>query len=285
MNASHLTPTQAMSCTNDQLDYLFHHLILPSKLLGHDDTSATSEEFLINFVIQSLARFRESSDENGDAKCPEFTEEVSEQAGAASMYHITEQNAGLIINRLRTSYSFETFELSPTNRAAMTTKGRLIREFPATATEISAKDFNDSSFQEVLAKTLVKMSHQAVAEMQPKVRKAQQMHNEDRDTTDPRIVTELLTSFLRGAGTPAEIKAVQKRTREEVSWNNSKDPWTRSPLWLLLRVGLQLTMARHPQGSQELYKRFMAFLIAQALQIACDKSPSSEMIHLMTTKI
>ncbi|KAF5675373.1 hypothetical protein FCIRC_7357 [Fusarium circinatum] len=145
----------------------------------------------------------------------------------------------------------------------MTTRGRLIREFPATATEVSTKDFNDSLFQEVLTKILVKMSHQAVAEMQPKVKKAQQMHNEERDTTDPRIVTELLTSFLRGAGTPAEIKALQKRTREEVSWNNSTHPWMRSPLWHLLRVGLQLAMA---------------------LQIACDKS-SSEVIHLMMAKI
>ncbi|KAF5540059.1 hypothetical protein FNAPI_10599 [Fusarium napiforme] len=167
----------------------------------------------------------------------------------------------------------------------MTTGGRLIRESPATATEISAKDFDDSSFQEVLAKTVVKMSHQAVAEMQLKVRKAQQMHNEERDTTDPRIVTGLLTSFLQGAGSPVEIKAVQKRTREEVSWNNSKDPWKRSPLWLLLRVGLQLTMARHPQGSQELYKRFMVFLKAKALEIACQKSSSSEAIHLMMAKI
>ncbi|CZR47791.1 uncharacterized protein FPRO_13458 [Fusarium proliferatum ET1] len=310
MNESHLTSVQTLSCTNDQLDYLFHHLILPSKLPGHDDALASNEEFLINFVIQSLTRFGELSDEADDLvtnRCivmlkntrdardsnvyldsrsvQNSFKRLSEQVDAASMYHITEQNAGLIIRRLESSYSFETFELSPTNRAAMATKGRLIREFPATATEVSAKDFNDSSFQEALAKTLVKMSHQAVAEMQPKVKKAQQMHNEERDTTDPRIVTELLTSFLRGAGTPAEIKAVQKRTREEVSWNNSRDPWTRSPLWLLLRVGVQLTMARHPQGSQELYKRFMVFLIAQALQLACEKSLSSEIIHLMMAKI
>ncbi|KAF5635112.1 uncharacterized protein FTJAE_6495 [Fusarium tjaetaba] len=295
MDASHMTPAQTMSCTNEQLDYLFNHLILPSKLPGHDDTMATNEEFLINFVIQSLSRFRELSDDNDetvtnhcismlkntrdardsngylDSRSVQASfKRLSEQADAALMYHITEQNAGLIIRKLETSYYFETFDLSPTNRAAMTTKGRLIREFPATATEISAKDFNDSSFQENLAKTLVKMSHQAVAEMQPKVRKAQQMHNEERDTTDPRIVTELLTSFLRGAGSPAEIKAVQKRTREEVSWNNSKSPWTRSPMWLLLRVGLQLTMVRHPRGSQGLYKRFMVFLIAQVLKTACN---------------
>ncbi|EWG51010.1 hypothetical protein FVEG_10124 [Fusarium verticillioides 7600] len=44
-------------------------------------------------------------------------------------------------------------------------------------------------------------------------------------------------------------------------------------------------MTRHAQRSQELYKRFMVFLIAQALHIACEKPPSSEMIHLMVAKI
>ncbi|KAH7240809.1 uncharacterized protein BKA55DRAFT_705615 [Fusarium redolens] len=310
MDTSHQSPTQAMFCTDEQLDYLFHHLILPAKLPGHDDTFASNEEFLINSTIQTLARFGELSDGDDevvvrhcismlkntrDARdshgcldsgtVQNSLKRLSTQADAASLYHITEQNAGLIIRRLENSYSFQTFELSPTNKAAMTTKGRLIREFPATATEISAEDFNSRSFQDVLTRTLVKMSHQAVAEMQPKVRKAQQMHNEERDTTDPRIVTELLTSFLRGAGTPGEIKTIQKRTREEVSWNNGRGPWTRSPLWLLLRVGLQLTMTCHPQGSSDLYKRFMVFLIAQGLNIVCEKSSSSEMIHLMMAKI
>ncbi|SCO06244.1 uncharacterized protein FFNC_11092 [Fusarium fujikuroi] len=190
MDESHLTPVQTLSCTNDQHDYLFHHLILPSKLPGHDAALASNEEFLINFVIQSLTRFGELSDEADDLvtnRCIAMLKNtrdardsnvyldsrsvqnsfkrLSEQVDAASMYHITEQNAGLIIRRLESSYSLETFELSPTKRAAMATKGRLIREFPATTTEVSDKDFNDSSFQEVFAKTLVKMSHQAVEEI------------------------------------------------------------------------------------------------------------------------
>ncbi|CVL10522.1 uncharacterized protein FPRN_12884 [Fusarium proliferatum] len=66
MNESHLTPVQTLSCTNDQLDYLFYHLILPSKLPGHDDALASNEEFLINFVIQSLTHFGELSDEADD---------------------------------------------------------------------------------------------------------------------------------------------------------------------------------------------------------------------------
>ncbi|KAF4438248.1 hypothetical protein FACUT_5113 [Fusarium acutatum] len=158
MGASHLTPSQTMSCTNDQLDYLFQHLILPSRLPGHDDTLATNEEFLINFVIQSLSRFRELSDENDEAV---------------------------------------------TNHCISMLKS--MRD---------ARDSNGYLDSRSVQNSLKRLSEQ---EMQPKVRKAQQMHNEKRDTTDPRIVTELLTSLLRGAGSPAEIKAVQKRTREEVS--------------------------------------------------------------------
>ncbi|EXA33500.1 hypothetical protein FOVG_15219 [Fusarium oxysporum f. sp. pisi HDV247] len=274
MDASHQTPLQTMLCTEEQLDYLFHHLILPAKLPGHDDTLALNEEFLINFVIQILARFgelsgddddhvakhcismlkntRDARDSNGylDSRSVQNSlKRLSEQADAASMYHITEQNAGLIIRRLESSYSSQTFELSPTNKAAMTTKGRLIREFPATVTEVSAKDFNNSSFQEVLTKTLVKMSHQAVAEMQPKVKKAQQMHNEERDTTDSRIVTELLTSFLRGAGIP-EAKGTTLDTSLLLQMVSSMSPNTR----VILDVGAQVV----DLTNQEFAKQWLA---------------------------
>ncbi|CAG1972967.1 unnamed protein product [Fusarium graminearum] len=55
-------------------------------------------------------------------------------------------NAGLLICRLENSFCFETFELSPTNAAAMTTKGHLVRQFPDTVTEISVKDFRYKAF-------------------------------------------------------------------------------------------------------------------------------------------
>ncbi|KAF4445849.1 hypothetical protein F53441_10495 [Fusarium austroafricanum] len=284
-----------MLCTNEQFDYLFHHLILPAKLPGHDDASGSNEAFLITFVLQCLERFAESarSDEATCRLCISAMENMRDARDlnggldSASVQNSLKRISahGLLIRGTNESFCFETFELSPTNKAAMTTKGRLIREFPATAVEVSAEDFCNPSFQEVLTKTLVKMSHQGVSEMQPKVQKAKQMHDEERDTTDPRIVTELLTSFLRGAGSAVEIKAVQKRTREEVSWHNSRSPWRRSPVWLLIRVGLQLTMSRHECGSHDVYKRFMVFLIAQTLELANERSSPSEILHLMMAKI
>lgn len=202
-----------------------------------------------------------------------------------ALLNIPAQNAGLLIRKVEFSFYFETFELSPTNVAAMTTKGRLVRRFPDTATKLSDKDFRNGHFQEVLADTLVKMSHQKVAEAQPTARKAGMDHHEERETIDPLIVNELLTSFLRGVGEQVEVAGICKHTREETSYNSSKLPWRRSPAWLLIRVGLQLTMTRLSGGSDHIYKQFMAYLMAQALKNANQAPGSSEMLHIMMTKI
>lgn len=42
---------------NDQVQYLFHHLFLPPKLPGGDDTSASKTIFLMEFVLKSLQSF------------------------------------------------------------------------------------------------------------------------------------------------------------------------------------------------------------------------------------
>lgn len=161
----------------------------------------------------------------------------------------------------------------------------MVRQFPDTATQISDKHFDNKEFQQVVANTLVKMSHQKVAEAQPTARKSRADHHEERETTDPMIVNELLTSFLRGGGEQTQVNGIRKNTREETSYNSSKLPWRRSPTWLLIRVGLQLTMTRLSDGSDDTYKRFMVFLMAHALLKANEASASSEVLHMMMTKI
>ncbi|KAH7245149.1 hypothetical protein BKA59DRAFT_418054, partial [Fusarium tricinctum] len=294
---------------SDQVEYLFHHLFLPPKLPGGDDMTASNSIFLTDFVLQSLQRFtdelggedaasvqssismlqtmRDTTDSRG------FLERIGVQKVLAALslhdpvalFHVPAQNAGLLIRRLETSFCIETFELSPTNAAAIASKGRLVRQFPDTATKIPEKDFQSEEFQEVLANTLVKMSHQRVAEALPMARKARKDHHEDRETTDPRIVNELLMSFLRGAGKQVEVEGIRKHTREEINYNSSKLPWRRSPVWLLIRVGLQLTMSRLSGGSHGIYKRFMSYLMAQAFLRANQAPVSSELLHIMMTKI
>ncbi|RBR20353.1 uncharacterized protein FIESC28_05317 [Fusarium coffeatum] len=293
----------------DQVEYLFHHLFLPPKLPGGDDSSVLKTIFLMEFVQQSLRRFADVLVEEDAATIQpaismlremQLTTDVKgflDQDGVESvlrrlsrenpvaLFHVVAQNAGLLIRRMEDSVCFETFELSPTNAAAMVTKGRLVRQFPDTATKISDKEFDNKEFQQVLANTLVKMSYQKVAEAQPTARKSRADHHEERETTDPMIVNELLTSFLRGVGVQAHINGIRKNTREETSYNSSKLPWRRSPTWLLIRVGLQLTMTRLTGGSDDTYKRFMVFLMAHALIKANEASASSEVLHIMMTKI
>lgn len=43
--------------TKANLEYLVHHIFLPTKLPGGDDSSAENETLLIGFVLDSLVRF------------------------------------------------------------------------------------------------------------------------------------------------------------------------------------------------------------------------------------
>lgn len=183
------------------------------------------------------------------------------------------------------SATFETFELSPCNKAVVETRGRLVRRFPANATEISRRDLEDEGFQDAIARTLAKMSHQTVEETKCKVKKAKQKHVEDRETVHPRIVVDLLPGILRGFGQQVSVSGISKKTHEEVMWSNSKLPWRRSPLWLLIRVGLQLTMARFSYRGRDLYKDFMVFLMAEVLNLSTKHGAGSEELHTMSTKI
>ena len=134
------------------------------------------------------------------------------------------------------SVRFEFFELSPENEAAMSTKGRLRRCFPASSVSVHIKIFDEEGCRSTLAHTIAKMSHQEVAEMKPKVMKAGDEHIEERDTTDPGLVTDFLVTVLSALGETVQASRIWKNTREEVLWRHARLPWRRSPVWLLVRV-------------------------------------------------
>ncbi|UPK97257.1 hypothetical protein LCI18_008192 [Fusarium solani-melongenae] len=295
--------------TKADLDYLVHHIFLPTKRPGSDDSSAKNEMLLVDFVLDSLVRFLgecTSEDETAIKHCVamvkglqiskgaqdslsadgarEVLRQLSPQAPVA-LFHVAAQNGGVLVHKKITSTIFETFELSPANKAVMTTQGRLVRQFPANATEIPYPDFEDETFQSVFTKTLEKMSYQTIQETKHKVSKAKQKHDEDRETVEPRIVIDLLPSILRGAGKRVSIPGICKNTREEVMWNNSKLLWRRSPVWLLIRVGLQLTMARPARSDKDPYKEFMVFLMAQVLDVAVKQGAASDVLYIMSTKV
>lgn len=204
-----------------------------------------------------------------------------------AVFQITEQNAGVIISRYVDTVCFEMFELSPTNEAVMTTRGRLTRCFPTTAVEVALSDFECDAFQTVISKTLAKMSQQPLRETKQKQTRSQEKeHQNTVDTAHPMIITELFTSMLRGCGKAVSSRGIRKNTRDEIIRKDHKDPWRRSPLWLLIRVALQLAMTRCSREEDATYKEFMVFLMTQTLHVANQQQKtSSDILSNMSTKV
>ncbi|EXJ80680.1 hypothetical protein A1O3_06964 [Capronia epimyces CBS 606.96] len=210
------------------------------------------------------------------------------QQGGTVLLHIRAQNAGIMISKVHGSIHIEAFELSPLNHPVLTTKGRLQRSFPGPALALTVDAFEQPDFQATVAHTLAKMSHQSAPDTQPKVGKAGRMHDENRDTTHPKIVTELFMGFLAPVGKPVEVPCVWKNTREEVMWHDALLPWRRSPLWLLLRVAMQLTFARWAgpgNPSADYYKTFILFLMGRVLQMSIPHGIHCDVLYAMNAKL
>ena len=178
---------------------------------------------------------------------------------------------------------FESFEVSPKAEAVMTAQGKLICSYPGSAIEIPNAVFDDGNFLSNLVNFLVHMNND-VLDAAATSRKAHSTVVETRDTTHPRYITELLTGILRSVGRPADIIRITKRVGDDVVWNNSKLPWRRSSLWLLIRVTIQTSLDRSALGN-DTYKQFMLFFMCRlANEENCAGLPNDQ-IRFMSAKI
>jgi hypothetical protein len=288
-----MAPSDGM--TTSATAYLLHHVVLPPKLPQKDDYNPIHEQCLLDTVIctlqdvkdgvqgselkaiftsaiNTIVNLRDSRDHYGNVSEIQLREVFQKLAFGMTEevvpLEIKAQNAGLILTRHGDSIIFEPFELSPVNKKAMGSVGRLIRMFPGSASKIPISLMEDKAFTKSLAYTIAKMTTQTAPDSQPQVRKNGQLQDEDRDTTDPTMVTDWFMSYIAAFGEPTDTICISKNTREEVLWYDCKHPWRRSPLWLLVRVTLQLLFNR--QGSMEqsldgLYKAFVAQLLSRIL--------------------
>lgn len=289
------------------VEFLYHHVFLPPKLPQSDDYDSELDLTLMKVCEESLASFKglishlhqekiqaaismlasmQKIHSDGTVREKELSNALSDvmEHGAPLSLHVRAQNAGVLVEKAHGNIQFRVFELSPTNQAAMGTIGRLRRSFPAASVSIKLEDFKQPDFQRVVANTLSTMSSDAVPGMQPKARKASQLHEEDRDTTHPGMVTELLVGFLLSVGRPVATSTITKNTREEVRWKDTRSPWRRSPMWLLIRVALQLVLTQ-ADGSWRLYKEVMLVLMGRIEDIALESGLPSDVLYLMNAKI
>ncbi|KAK4551476.1 hypothetical protein LTR86_011153 [Recurvomyces mirabilis] len=274
-------PQEEDECDTDlvkvTLDGIRHYrsLLLDPVQAVNDSIGAVERLLTINSLVGAGTSEEELRSVLGD---------LSEGQYLAVKVHA--QNAAILISRIGKQLIFETFELSPRNQDVLDTKGRLLRTFPGLAVAVDIKELQQADFVATIAHTISLMSSTAVPEMQPQSKKARQSHNEDRDTTDPGLVAELLIGgILRGFGSPAKVSSIPKKTREEVLWDNARRPWRRSSMWLLLRVVIQLVVERAPDGSRRIYKEIMICIMSNILERAMETTMPSDILHVMNVKI
>ncbi|KAL4077918.1 hypothetical protein J3A83DRAFT_4369323 [Scleroderma citrinum] len=207
----------------------------------------------------------------------------SMNVGDILAYFIRAQNAAVIFRKFADETLTESFEVSPCTNAVMSTRGKLVCSYPGPAIAVPNEVSGDSLFSSELAHFLSQMNEDTL-DAAPKTHKSGSTVVEERDTVHPRYITELLTGILRGVGRPVDIQRISKRIGDDVMWNNSRLPWRRSPLWLIIRVAVQTTLKRNTQG-RNTYKTFMLFFMNRLAQQALHDYMSSDVLQWTVAKI
>ena len=203
-------------------------------------------------------------------------------------FHISKQNAGLILRK--TSYShltLEFFAASPTAAAVASTVGKLIIQFPSRPrlsfpTERHAIDS--------LCALLVDLDCIEMPDAMHVVQKANSTQVEIREVADIRYISELLGGIARACTEDAEKVAgtttyVIKRVDDHVLWESCLLPWRRSPHWMIVRVALQSSLTEWEMHPSYGYKIFTTFLLARVLERALEANVAHDVLFTMNAKI
>ncbi|KAG0701816.1 hypothetical protein DFH29DRAFT_541007 [Suillus ampliporus] len=287
------------------LEYINNHVFFPLKLPQGSDHSLENDLALSQAVVDAALAFSDQlpSDHQLLWKSSlkmlrnlkdsiKFSvmsaKEVESQISAMHnkdvlVYMIRAQNAAVVMRKLESETIFESFEISPDSTAVMGAKGKLICSYPGPAITVPDTNIDYATFHAELANFLVCMD-QDVLDTAATRKKAGSIVPEERDTTHPRYITELLTGILRSLGSIADVPRIRKRIGDDALWDSAKLPWRRSPLWLAIRVALQTTLERSALG-RTTYKSFMLFFMARLTTLALDHDLSNDMLHFMSAKI
>ncbi|KAI1770978.1 hypothetical protein F4818DRAFT_454894 [Hypoxylon cercidicola] len=276
--------------SEDEAKYIIRHVFLPLDLPQTDDYDVDMEGALLKAVIQGLSMWKDFvQDGQSDAVLSAITTMKQLYDTHGSFNGASRVHEGNLLHAFKAFSQEEFFELTPHNEAVISTQGRLRRLFPGSSIAIPLATFQSREFQATVAYALSKMSYQTAYDTKPRAKKGGQLHDEDRDTTHPKMITELFSAFLRSMGSPCQVSSIWKNTREEVFWQGgSINPWHRSALWLLVRVTLQLQFSRSEASSdppEQNYKMFMLFFMATLLVQSRAFNLSSDILSAMSAKV
>lgn len=151
------------------------------------------------------------------------------------VFHIRAQNAGVIFRRKGDQIVFECFEAAAPSDHVMAALGKLVCSFPGPAITFPAQLFDGAHFRRELASFLTHMDRDYLEDNL----------TGSNQVPHPRYITQLLTDIMNGLSQarPAQIRRFTKRISDDVLSNSrNQPPWRRSPVWLVLRVALQLSL-------------------------------------------
>ncbi|KAL8375542.1 hypothetical protein RB599_002029 [Gaeumannomyces hyphopodioides] len=290
--------------------YAVNHVFFPPQLPGGNDWDAGLESHLLSTLRTCLSNFFhlvgpsqraavasaldlavrmcEAIDPNKNIdvkKLSAIFQDMCQCDGAVAL-DISSQNSGVMISRKDRSVYIEAFELSPQNKVVMESPGRLRRQFPDVAVAVPLGKFLDNGFRENLVHTLSTLCQQLAPGTCPRVKKAGEAHDEERDTLNPMWVTEWLYSGVLGhESQPGGGQSIWKNVRDSILWNNNEKPWRRSRTWLLARVATQLILSRRLPAAEDTYKSFMLFFVASILANTPAEHLSSDHMAIMIAKV
>ena len=192
--------------------------------------------------------------------------------------------AAIIFRKQDHCVLYEPLELNPVVDNGPLEK--VIHSYPELSIEIPDEVFHNGQFQSELANFLRCINSRSFD--------SQWEWYKDITKFRPRYTIQLLSGILRAVGRHAEATQVTKRVvrrvrnRHHVStlhrerdWQRT---WDRSEEWFLVRLVVQSSLDRSPPG-RAAYKTFMLFLMLNLANYAAHTSLSSDLLHLMSTKI
>jgi hypothetical protein len=198
--------------------------------------------------------------------------------------NISAQNAGLILRYKGKNLIFESWEVSPRAADVIGTTGNLICQYPGLVITVDVKKVKETSFLDNLASFLESMGAHIQNKAMPVSKKADHKPVETRDTASPVFITEMLTGILHGIGQEVDnVTRFQKKIRDDVIYGHDKDPWRRSPLYLVLRVAMK--SALWSGKDHDLYKAFMVWFMADILELALWMGEDNDILFVMNAKL
>lgn len=181
---------------------------------------------------------------------------------------------------------FEAFESSPPTEDVLAAENALRWDFPSRAAELPLHVFLDEAFHEALAAFLEQASSEQLERFAARAAKANASVTEVRDTTDPALITQMLTSLLEALGNSVHVPTLRKRVRDDVNIQDAELPWRRLPFWLVLRVAMQrqLEFVLGQMTGRACYKFLICTALSQLLE-DCAGRITPEMTIILRAKL